>query len=575
MYDQLKTLLHGDIDLSSDTLDRYSRDASIFCVRPEVVVYPKDAEDIKHLVKWVRDNKSKYPHLSITVRAAGTCMSGGSLNDSIIIDTTRYMNALGRVRRVAPYQIVPLFPKSHPVTVTGEAVCMPGLFYRDFESIVSREGLMLPCYTASKSINAIGGMVGNNSAGELTLRYGKTEDYVSELKIVLQDGYEYTVRPLTRRELYTKIAQTDFEGTLYKTIYDMMGEHRMLVDAAKPRVSKNSAGYNIWNVMRTDPQTGEEIFDLSQLIIGSQGTLGIVTEVTLRLVEIPKTSKLLVVFLHDLTHLGQLVDEILPFQPISIESYDDKTFKLALKFFKDFVKAKGIFGMIRFGLSFIPEFWMLITGGVPKLILLVECAGDTENETTASCQKIQNAITHFGFKTRITKNEAEARKYWDMRRDSFALLRKHVAGLHTAPFIDDIIVPPETLPEFLPKLNALLEVYPNITYTIAGHAGNGNFHIIPLMDFNDPKTKEIILTLSDKVYDLVIRYNGSITAEHNDGIIRTPYLSKMFSPEIISLFSQIKDTFDPQILFNPGKKVGGTREAIVEYMEKPVSKIKD
>ncbi len=568
MFDEIKKFFKGDVDTREDTLIAYSHDASILEVRPKVVVFPKDTVDVENLVKWVNENKTAHPELSITARAAGTCMSGGSLNESIIMDTTRYMNKVHWVRRVPTYRMRPKYPGSHDIEIVGEVTVEPGCFYRDFEVETLKQNLLLPCYTASKSINAVGGMIGNNSAGELTLQYGKTEDYVKELKVVFSDGHTYTVRPVTRRELYTKIAQVDLEGRIYKQMFDLINDHKAMIDAAKPQVSKNSAGYYLWNVMTKGKTEDEDLFDLSQVIIGSQGTLGIVTEITFKLVEKSPQSKLVVIFMKDLAPLGKLVDEILETKPLTIESYDDKTFGLAMKFFKDFVKAKGLWGTIRFGLSFIPEFFMVLTGGVPKLILLVEYAGNSPKEIDAQCVALKEKIAHFNLHVHITRNEKEAKKYWDMRRDSFALLRKHVAGRHTAPFIDDIIVRPEFLPKFLPELSKILDKYDNIIYTIAGHAGNGNFHIIPLMDFNDAKTLPTIIELGDQVYDLVFKYQGSIDAEHNDGLVRTPYLTKMFGKEITDLFQNVKDIFDPKLVFNPNKKVGGTMEYLKNHLIK-------
>jgi FAD/FMN-containing dehydrogenase len=574
---EIKKFFRGDVMDDEETLVAYSHDASLFEVRPQVVVFPRDSKDISNLVKWVEEHKKENKFLSITARAAGTCMSGGPLNNSIIMDFTKYMNRVLTVRQATPYNILPKFPGAqYEVAITGEATVQPGCFYRDFEEETLKRDLLLPCYTASKSINAVGGMVGNNSAGELTLRYGKTEDYVKELKVILSDGNEYVVRPLTRRELYTKIAEATVEGQIYKQMFELINEHKMMIDTAKPNVSKNSAGYGVWNVIQKGKidlpgrQAGaEDMFDLSQVIIGSQGTLGIVTEITWRLVEKPAMSKLTVIFMNDLAPLGSVVKEIVDTNPTSVESYDDKTFSLAMKFFKDFVKAKGLWGTIMFGLSFIPEFWMVLTGGVPKLILLVEYAGKSEAEIQMKSEELLRKISHFNLKTRITASEQEAKKYWDMRRDSFALLRKHVQGRRTAPFIDDIIVRPEFLPEFLPKLDTIFKKYPELVYTIAGHAGNGNFHIIPLMDFNDSKTADIISKLSDEVYDLVLSYQGSIDAEHNDGIIRTPYLEKMFGEEVYALFGKIKKIFDPLNIFNPGKKWGGTKDYMMKHLVPP------
>lgn len=562
------SFIQGEVDVSESSKDAYSHDASVFEIRPEVVVFPKNAEDISNLIKWVNDRKKDNPQLSITMRAAGTCMSGGSINDSIIVDTTKFMNHIVSIRKTLPYTITPHFYGAKEVVCVGEAIVEPGVMYRDFEKQAEKEGLLLPCYTASKSINALGGMVGNNSGGELTLRYGKMEDYVTELKILLQDGHEYTIKPLSRRELYSKIAQIDFEGELYKTIYNLIKDNESLIRAAKPRVSKNSSGYNLWNALSKDG-SGEDVFDLSQIIIGAQGTLGVVTQMKVALVEPRKASSLVVVMMNSLDSLGELVHEISKTHPESIESYDDKTFKLAMRFFKDFVKSKGFWGTFKFATQFVPEFFMMLTGGVPKLIVLVEYWADTEENAKKRSTELLSLIKRFGHTVRITEDETEAKKYWDMRRDSFALLRKHVEGKRTAPFIDDIIVRPEFLPEFLPKLNQLFKEYPELIYTIAGHAGNGNFHIIPLMDFNNPKTAEIILTLSEKVYDLVIHYEGSIDAEHNDGIIRTPFLKQMFGEQVVELFKTTKDIFDPKNIFNPKKKVGATKEDIKKYLIKP------
>ncbi len=570
MFEDLKKNFKGDIDVSDATLSAYSHDASLFEIRPQVVVFPKDSADIQVLVKWVNENKAKYPSLSITARAAGTCMSGGAINDSIIMDTTRYMGNILTVQRLAvPYTIKPLFENSNEVTIVGEARVQPGCFYRDFEAETLKQDLLLPCYTASKTLNAVGGMVGNNSGGELTLRYGKTEDYVKELKVVLADGYEYTFSPITRRELYNKITEPTFEGKAYKQMFELIKDHEALIRASKPHVSKNSAGYSLWHILKRGKTEDEDVFDFSQLIIGSQGTLGIVTEIVFRLVDKQKKSKLLVVFLPDFSKVGEIANELLSTNPESIESYDDKTFKLALKFFTDFLKSKGVWGTIKFTLSFIPEFWMLLTGGIPKMVLMTQYSGDTEQEIDAKCRLGMEKIKRFGYQSRITRSENEAEKYWDMRRDSFNLLRKHVKGLRTAPFIDDIIVRPEFLSEFLPKVNALIAEYPSLIYTIAGHAENGNFHIIPLVDPFDPKLPMIVTKLSQKVYSLVLSYHGSITAEHNDGIIRSPFLLQMYGKEIYDLFVQTKNIFDPLAIFNPKKKVGATMENIEKYMIPP------
>ena len=196
---------------------------------------------------------------------------------------------------------------------------------------------------------------------------------------------------------------------------------------------------------------------------------------------------------------------------------------------------------------------------------MAEVTGDNEAEVLRRAIAIKTAVKPFRYKTHVAKSAAEVEKYWKIRRESFNLLRKHVKGKKTAPFIDDIIVDPHKMPEFLPKLQKILDDN-KLIYTIAGHAGNGNFHIIPLMDLANPLSGDLILDVSKKVYELVAQYKGSITAEHNDGIIRTPFLSYMYSPEIIELFKAVKTIFDPLNIFNPGKKVGGSFDYIREHL---------
>ena len=561
MKEEILKFFKGDAEDDEGALIKYSHDASLLEVRPEIVLFPRDSEDVQNLVNWVNENKQnkeKYPNLSITCRCAGTDMSGGAIGESIILDFTRYMNKL--IGGPLPMDDISKW----------EIAVQPGMFYRDFEKITLEKGLILPCYTASKSLNALGGMYGNNSAGERTLKYGKMEDYILSAKVVFADGVERTVKPFPVKEI-------SGQEEIYIKVFDLIKQNEEDIKQAKPKVSKNSAGYYIWNTISdfSSPAKGRlggVVFDLNKFLVGSQGTLGIVTEMTLKLIPENKHSKLVVIFMNDLAPLGRLVDEILTQNPETLETYDDKTMKLAVKFFPDFLKNKGFFGMFKFMWSFLPEFFMMLTNGLPKLILLAEFAGEDEKTVNDKCIKLVKKIQEFKLKVHITESETEANKYWDIRRESFALLRKHVKGMRAAPFIDDIIVRPEFLPKFLPELNDILSKY-NLTYTLAGHAGNGNFHIIPLMDFKRPDTAKIIIELGESVYDLVVKYHGSITAEHNDGLIRTPYLRKMYGDKITGIFEKIKEIFDPKNIFNPGKKIvtenqGGTKEYIASHIAK-------
>ncbi len=540
LKEELSSRIKGEIFNDTETLDTYSHDASLCEVHPSLVVTPKDADDIKKLVSYVSTHKKENSSLSLTPRAAGTCMAGGSLTSSIVIDVMKHFSGVKSIENRI-------------------ATVLPGTFYREFEKETLKKGLLLPCYTASKNLCAIGGMIGNNAGGEKTLLYGKMENFVESLKVVLSDGNEYELKALSKEELDKKMDLQTFEGCIYREVWDLIQKNKETIARNKPQVSKNSAGYFLWNVW------DGKSFDLTKLFVGSQGTLGIVTEARLRLVPVKKKSKLFVIFLNDLKNIARLVNEILTLKPESLESYDRDTLKLAVRFFPGMLASMKIKNFLKLIFSFIPEVFMMMRGGIPKLVLLVEFSGDREEEIDEKMELLKKVVLPFHLETRLTRSEEESEKYWTIRRESFNLLRKHVRGRRTAPFVDDVIVPPEFLPEFLPQMRAILDQY-KLTYTIAGHAGNGNFHIIPLMDMKDPQNKEVILEVSDKVYDLVSRFKGSITAEHNDGIIRTPYLSKMFDKEMLGLFVKTKDIFDPLRIFNPGKKVEGDLSYLKEHL---------
>lgn len=572
MYkDQIKKFFRGDVDDTDTTLKSHSRDASLFDIRPEIVVYPKDTEDISALVHFVLKEKQTNPTISITARSAGTCMAGGSLNNSISLDCSRFLNKTPVVKKITPYQHLPHFYGAKPVTISGEANIEPGTFYRDLEKLTLEQNLLLPCFTASKSINALGGMINNNSGGELSLKYGKTQDYIKSVEVVLADGSVETFSEIPLQEAHQRSLEDTFVGGIYKSILDLLAQNRDLIESKRPHVSKNSAGYNLWNIIRRDQKAGNETFDLSQLIAGSQGTLGITTKATLRLVENIEDenhSGLLVIFMRDLNDLGSIVDETLTIQPEAVEAYDDKTIMLAVKFWRGFIKKQGLWGAIKFGFKFIPEFWMMLSGGMPKIVLLVECAGPNKDEAIARLTLLKKKLSKFkNADTLMVPHHADGEKYWTIRRDSFALLREHFSGKRTAPFVDDVIVPPEKLPEFLPKLQTILENH-KLNYNIHGHAGNGNFHIIPLIDTNATLAEQMILDVSNEVYSLVLSLGGSITAEHNDGIIRTPFLIDQFGGDMVALFQKVKNIFDPQNIFNPGKKVGLTKKDIGTYLIK-------
>ena len=520
----------GDVDESASTRDYYSHDASMFEIQPKIVVFPKDSADVEKLVQVSAGLKKSMPNLSLTARSAGTDMSGGAINDSVIVDFTKYFSKIGTV-------------------TASSARTQPGVYYRDFEKATLKRGALMPSFPASRELCTVGGMVSNNSGGEKSLEFGKTERYVTELDVVLADGKSYTLKPLGAAELTKKMKLKTFEGEVYRNLHKLLSDHYDQIKAAKPNVSKNSTGYNLWNIW--DKETG--VFDMTQLIIGAQGTLGFVTSIRFRLVKNKQFSGVLVAFLKNTNRLGEIIVEVMKHKPATFESFDNYTLWLSIKFFFSFRKTIGWGNLIKLGLQLIPDALLLLKG-IPKLIMLIEFTGDSQDEVDQKIRDMHHALKRFKISAMEEDNTpAKAWKFRIMRRESFNLLRKKVKDKHTAPFIDDFVVPPEHLAEFLPKLRTIINKY-KLMATVAGHMGDGNFHVIPLMRLEDKKERAKLQPAMREVNELVLSYKGSLSGEHNDGLVRGPWLEAMYGKPVLKLFKDTKHIFDPHNMFNPHKK---------------------
>lgn len=344
-------------------------------------------------------------------------------------------------------------------------------------------------------------------------------------------------------------------------MFHLIDKNYKEIEEAKPRVSKNSAGYNLWDVYNKVEKT----FDLSKLWVGAQGTLGMLLEAKIDLVPLHMHREMMIIFLHDLSHLGEIIKIVMSEHPESFESYDDNTLKLALKYFPEFAKKLGAKGILGTGIAFLPEFMMVARGGLPKLVLQIDFTGNDAEELKQKIVSLKQKLAPLHPKSKIAIENQE-QKYWLIRRESFNLLRQKIKNKHTAPFIDDFVIRPEYIAEVIPKVVSILKKHKEFVFTVAGHVGDGNFHIIPLVDITKPSVRRAIPEISRQVYDVVISYHGSITGEHNDGLVRTPYLKQMYGEKIYNLFSETKNIFDPHNIFNPRKKIGGTLSYAMDHL---------
>ena len=514
----LNNLIKGEIHSSAAAREAYSKDASIFKVYPLAVAIPHDVDDLEKIIQYVTTTNKHGGNLTIAPRNGGTCMSGGPLTEGIVVDTSRYLNRLGEI-------------DSFHKTIVVQA----GVMHRDIEKAASAQGLIFAPYTSSKDFCGIGGMIGNNASGELSLIYGPTSNNVANLKVLLSDGKEYSFKPLTRKQLKQKLELMTYEGEIYRKMVTLLKENRQLIKTHHPRVTKNAAGYALWELW----DQHEQVFNLGRLFIGAQATLGIVTEATLKLVDKSPHQQMIVCAIDSIDQLTDIVRTIVHHNASICETFDHHTYELAqLQYPTDAANAHFANGkhMVVYGIF----------------------EGDTKEQAEILAGQAKNIIEQSLHATVHWVDSPDVKSSFQaIRRYSYKMLKDMNSDLKKAmPFIEDTIVPLEHYGEFVSALEAILQDY-DMTYTYAGHIGEGSIRLIPLVN-RTSKTADTIMEVEGRVNDLVLAFRGSISVDHNDGIIRTPYLEQQYGSEMISLFHQVKNIFDPYDIFNRGKKVNGT-----------------
>lgn len=530
----------GGISSQDSLLDAYSTDESIFSIRPQVVLQPKNRRDVELAAKVIADNVEQFPSLSLTPRAAGTGLGGGSLTDSVVIDMCAHMQKIGEVTE-----------KKGIVSVVTE----PGVMWRDLEKKLKKHGAYIPSFPASKDICSIGGSVGNNAAGPDSLRYGHTADWVSSMEVVLHDGHTYTIKPLTYREFKLLIKQDHEHARIARDIFDLISKNEKEIKKGRPHTAKNSAGYPLWSVIPEGVlkfKKGTGTFDLTRLIAGSQGTIGIITSLTMKAIPIPDHTALVAIPIFNLDDAASTIVKALEHNPINVEVFDALTFDLALKnpsFFKDRMSNSMYY---RTMLSMYTTYHVRFRRKVPEFMVLVTLDKDTIEDVGE--RDLIDSIASENVKPRLVHNPIEKEMLWQIRRASYTLSKFQDKTKRPAAFLEDMTVPPEQLSKFFKEIKRLLKEF-DVTAAVHGHGGNGHFHFYPLLDFTNDKTPDLVEKMAEKFFATAVKFDGNICGEHNDGIIRTPHLSKMFSKKMLDLFKATEHIFDPYDVFNPGKKV--------------------
>lgn len=533
----------GEVSADKETLQKFSTDESIFSIKPQIVIQPKRKKDVEIAVSVIAKEKEIFPGISLTPRAAGTGLSGGSLTDSIVVDVIKHLDNIDRVDH-----------KGGKVTIT----CEPGVLWTEADKALAKYDSYLPPYPASKNICTIGGSVANNAAGPDSLRYGHCADWVESLDVVLRDGHTYTVKPLTYKEYKRLIKSKNALATIAEEIFSLIEDNETVIKRAEPKTAKNTAGYYLWSVLDTSVanfKKGEGKFDLTKLLSGSQGTLGIVTSITMRAAPISKNTHLIAVPVFDLASAGKVVLEALKYDPRNIEVFDGFTYEAAMdnpEFFRSRLPSLRYYRVL---LSLYTTYHVRWRRKLPEFVLLISIDEESLKKSKTKLGDIVTALRKKGGKSaRLITSPYENEMFWQLRGASFMLAKLLDPKKRPAPFLEDMTVPPEHLAKFFSDIKYLLKKY-RVVAAVHGHGGNGHFHFYPLLDFTNKTTPNMIMKMTEEFFNTAIKYDGDICGEHNDGIIRTPYLSKMFSKNVLKLFEEVEHIFDPVDIFNPGKKV--------------------
>jgi len=500
--------------IDNDELEAHSTDSSIFKVVPRQVIYPKDEIEIVDVITHAAVNKRH-----ISVRAGGTCMSGGSLNDDIILNLTKYFTDI-KINQYA---------KSADIEM--------GAYYRDLEHEALKHGLMFAPYTSSKDFCGIGGMLGNNASGEKSIRFGATIDNVLSARVFLADGNLYNFEEITEEQCAKLAEHKSFIGNVHKQVREIYQKYSAQYIKAVGNVSKSASGYKLDQIFDAEKNT----WNLAKLFIGAQSTLGIIHSAKLRLVDVPTNTRLIVIPINTLAHLPQVLYKIMQNNPESVETFDVNTY----------IHSK----------SFLPEDTLRIQkyfSTDEKLIILAQF----DNDEIAN--KIFLELKEIEGKTEYISDPEMQTSLWNVRRSSYRVLRDAIYDHPTkkaVPCIEDIIVPTEKFDVFIPALMRILEEN-NIDYGYHGHIGDGAIRVIPIIDFADRRqAMDKVILLCDQIFALVQELGGNMSADHSDGIIRTPFLRDFYGDDLYEgVVVGIKDVFDPGRIFNRGKKVGLRRE---------------
>lgn len=520
----LRQHIVGEVSTAQSMRDYFSTDGSVFTVTPQLVVYPRTTDDLRKIARFAWQLAERGKPIPITARGSGSDQAGAALGEGISLVFPAHMNKLLELD-----------------TKKNTARVQPGINYRNFQDTAKTHGRFLPPYPSSIDFSTIGGAVANNAAGERTIKYGATREFTKGLKVVLANGELIETRRLSKRELSHKKGLATFEGEIYRQLDGLITDNAPLIETIRKDVSKNSTGYDLADVKQKNGS-----FDLTPLFVGSQGTLGIISEITLSIVPNNMQRTLAVIGFNSIDAADSVVQDIINIGPAALEMVD--------KHLLDFIHThtpKQLAGLIE------PPY--------PEILLLVEFDDLGRGVQAKKAKKLAKLVKKVTTDFQITSDYDEREELWKIRHSAAAVIAHSEGKKKALPIIEDGIVPQAQFKKFIHSVYQIFSKY-HLDAAVWGHAGNANLHMQPFLDLSSLGDRQKAFKIMDEYYGMVMQLGGSTAGEHNDGRLRAPYLPQLYGQEAYKLFEATKAIFDPHSILNPGVKIGVTRDDQLQHL---------
>jgi FAD/FMN-containing dehydrogenase/Fe-S oxidoreductase len=509
LYEELRQVIEGEVRFDPYSKSLYSTDASMYQIDPIGVVIPRHIGDVIATVDIARRHQ-----VPVLPRGGGTSLAGQTVGHAVVMDFSKYMNQILEVN-----------------TAEGWARVQPGVIQDEFNAYLRPLGFLFGPDTSTSNRATIGGMTGNNSAGSHSIVYGKTIDHVLELSVVLSDTSTTVFKALDKAALEAKFKGGARENHIYREVKRIVEANRDEIHQRYPTIQRRVSGYNLDAFVRN----GE--FNLAKMMVGSEGSLAVVTEAKVRIVPRPKATAVCVVHFNDLIASTEASEEILACDPYAIEMIDRMVISLT--------RGAGELGRL-----------MTFIEGDPEALLVTEFRGDTPAEAQANVEQMIARLQAKGMGYAYVRaySPPEQARVWRVRKSGLGLLMRVEGERKPIAFVEDTAVDPLKLPEFLRRFKKIIDDH-GTSAGYYGHVSVGCMHIRPLVNLKEQKEIELMTSITKEISDLVLEFGGAMSGEHGDGLARSHLNRKLFGPQLYRAFQDVKQAFDPLNIMNPGKIV--------------------